>query len=463
MCFAASCSTDDSSVGGDPVGDQRGAARVPKNLRANIDGLPGSWGQRIGGAGFESVGAVAIAPDTSIYIAGSFDETLELGALVATGKADVFVAKLTATGQLVWSTHFGSPGGSAGASKIKVLSNGDLVLGGNYRGSLPLGTTTLASVGDQDAFVARLSPLGVPVWAKSGGGTGYDELDDLSVDPSDNIAVCGSFTDSGTFFGSSTLTGTKDTFLVRLTGAGVHSWSRAMNADGVDNTCGVASMANGDVVYVGNVNGTVDAGGGPLTSAARSLDFYLARYAGATGGHVWSAIKGGNGNDYARDVEASGASIVVTGGFSGSLDLGGSPLNAAGGDDAFVAKFDAANGNHQFSTRFGGRSGDHGDHIAVRSDGQITVAGLYTGTADFGGTDLPSTGDIDPFVVDLDGTTGAVVAVKSVGGTNRDEANDVASSAESLVFAGAFSANITILGQQFTARSLDGHVVRFRR
>lgn len=41
--------------------------------------VPGSWGKQIPGAGFESVGAVAIAPDGSVFFAGSFDGTLDIG------------------------------------------------------------------------------------------------------------------------------------------------------------------------------------------------------------------------------------------------------------------------------------------------------------------------------------------------------------------------------------------------
>jgi hypothetical protein len=44
------------------------------------------------------------------------------------------------------------------------------------------------------------------------------------------------------------------------------------------------------------------------------------------------------------------------------------------------------------------------------------VAGIFTGTVNFGGTGLTSNGDYDPYVVDIDGSTGAITSVKSVGG-----------------------------------------------
>ena len=453
------------------VGDGVGNTCVPDGSVANdgsIDGpiVPGSWGKQIPGPGFESVGAVAIAPDGSVFITGYFTMTIDIGGgpLTAAGTQDMFVAKYTADGMHVWSKRFGNGSSQAGGFELKVLSNGDLALGGNYRGSLTLGTATLNAVGNQDLFVARLDGNGNPLWARSGGTSNYDELYDMSIDASDNIAACGAFTGTGAFLGSPNLTGSTDAFLVRLTGAGDHSWSRAMAADGINDDCGVTSMANGDVVFVGNFNGTVNAGGSTFTSTSGSLDMYIVRYAAANGAHVWSAPKGGTGNDFALDVEASGTSIVVAGGFSGTVNFGGTDLTAAAGDDAFVAKFDASNGNHQFSIRVGGGSQESAQHLSVRSDGQITATGLFAGTVNFGGSSLTSNGDFDPFVIDLDGSNGAVLAVKSVGGSSRDEAHDVASSIESLVFAGSFASSIVVLGQTYTSMGmLDGYVIRFKR
>ena len=121
--------------------------------------------------------------------------------------------------------------------------------------------------------------------------------------------------------------------------------------------------------------------------------------------------------------------------------------------------------NHQISGAFGGTGIDSGRHVTARSDGLITIAGLFNSQpAKFGGTSVNSNGDFDPFVVDIDGSTGAVTNVRSLGGTNRDEAHGVASTAETLVFAGSFGISIDVLNQTFTSMGgLDGYVVRLKR
>ena len=438
-----------------------------------IDGpavVPGSWAKQVPGSGFESVAGVTVASDGSVFVVGAFDGTLDLGGppLTAGGTQDVFVAKFTAAGEHVWSTHFGGSS-TAGASKIAVLSDGELAIAGSYRGTVTFGSTTLTSAGDQDVYVARLTPTGGVEWAVTAGTLGTESLHDMAVDSSDNIAVCGGINTggglpkTGSFFGR-TLAGSTDAWLVTLGGTGTSTWAKEMAAGGIDDNCGVTMMSNGDVVFVGNYNGTVNAGGTTFTSVSNSLDMYFARFKGADGSHIWSTTEGGAGNDEALDVDATDTSVVVTGTFTGSISFGGSTLVSAGGNDIFVAKFSATDGSHQFSTRAGGLQEDIGQHIATRADGQISVAGTFIGSADFGGTTLTSNGDVDPFVIDLDGTTGAISAVKSAGGPGRDEAHAVASTADSIVFAGSFSSSIVILGQTFTSMGgLDGYVVRFKR
>lgn len=490
MCIAAStgnmwCAYPDPLCPGgyrysdQSIGDGVSGQCVPDNTMVDagvdappdvpIDGpavIPGSWGKQIPGAGFESVDAVAVSPDGSVFIVGSFDGTVDLGGgpLAATGTNDVFVAKFTSAGQHVWSKRFGGSG-AAGANEVRVLSTGDLVIGGTYRGSVTLGTTTLtsSSTSDVDVFIARLSGTGDAVWAVTGGTTTGDTLRDLDVDSNDNIVACGGYNGSGTFFGAA-FSGSYDPWLVRLTSAGATSWSKPLAVGGIAQTCSVAMTPGGDVVFGANFNGTVNAGGSTFTSVANSLDMFIARFAGATGAHVWSVPKGGTGNEEVIDVDASGTAVVLTGYFGGTINFGGAALTSAGGDDTFVVKLDAATGAHQFSIRTGGTTTDEGMHISTRPDGQITVAGIFAGTSNFGGTTITSNGDTDPFVIDVDGSTGAVVSVKSVGGISRDEAHGVASTADSLVFAGSFANSITVLGQTYTSMGgLDGYVIRYKR
>ncbi len=424
-----------------------------------------SWLKHIRGNGAESVSAVASPSDGSVLIAGMFEQTIDLGGgpLTAAG-ADIFIAKFGANGQHIWSKNWSS--GFAASSpeywgaKLRPLSNGDFVIAGEFAESLTLGSTTLNAVGGQDVFIARFSGAGEPIWARSGGSDAYDRIWSLSVDSNDNIAACGGMYGSGSFFGGSILSGAP-VWLTRITGAGDHSWSRAMPATGLDSVCGVASTSDGDVVFAGSFNGSITAGGPTFASNNGSNDIYMVRYAAADGTHRWSTAKGGSGHDHVGDIETLGSSLVITGEFRDTVSFGGFPLTAQD-YDAFVAKFDASNGSHQFSISMGGPSADAGRRIAVGPDGQLTVSGGFVGTANFGGIPLSAATAISlgTFAVELDGMTGAVTSVRPVSAG----VNDIAASAQSLVVGGFFTSSFTALNQNLTSDGpSDGYVLVFKR
>jgi hypothetical protein len=425
----------------------------------------GSWLKHIRGNGADGVSAVASTPDGSVLVAGLFEQTIDLGGgpLTAAG-VDLFIAKFGVDGRHIWSKNWGGfadflPEGWG--AKLRPLSNGDFVIGGDFTRTLTLGNTTLTAVGGEDVFIARFSAAGEPIWVRSGGSAVSDGIGDLSVDPNDNIAACGFTYGSGSFFGGSTLSGAPG-WLARITGAGEHSWSRAMPAPGLESVCGVASLPDGDVVFTGIFDGAISAGGPMLTSNNGSIDTYMVRYGAVDGTHRWSAAKGGSGYDEVSDVEASGSSIIITGLFNNMVSFGGSPLTAQA-SDAFVAKYAAADGSHQFSISMGGPSYDSARHIAVRSDGQLTVSGMFTGTANFGGTLLSAATATatELFAVDLDGMTGAVSSVRSM---SVGEIKDLATSAQNLVVGGVFSSSLTALNQKLTCDGLaDGYVLVFKR
>ena len=77
-------------------------------------------------------------------------------------------------------------------------------------------------------------------------------------------------------------------------------------------------------------------------------------------------------------VDGSG-NVLVTGTFEGTVDFGGGPLTSTGVSDIFLAKYDP-NGNHIWSQRFGGTSSESVRAIAVDGSGNVLVTGSFTAT-----------------------------------------------------------------------------------
>lgn len=427
--------------------------------------LPGNWVKIVGGTMIDSVNAVVVAPDGSVIFAASFQGTVDVGGgpLVATDY-DIMLARFSSAGEHVWSRRYGGAG-TQGAVRLALTSNGEIVLAGSFTGSFVVGTTTLNAVGMADVFVARFTSTGDPVWAVSGGGSAFETVTDMALDDGDNVAVCGEFGNSASFFGGASLSASStDVYVARLTSGGVHSWSKKLGNSGIDSRCGLDAVAGGDVIVVGDFVDSFSAGGATFTSTSNTRDLFMARFAAANGAHVWSVAPTGSGQENAYDVKVDGSSFYAVGAFNGSLSLGGSPLSAPTSQDAFVGKFAIADAAHQFSTRIGGDDLDRGLIVDTRSDGGVAVAGEFRGTVNFGGVNVMSNGDSDVFIADLDPSTGTVLGVRVMGGGSRDTLLGVDNQLDHAIVAGSFSGTISILGNPYdSAGLLDGFVVRIRR
>jgi hypothetical protein len=146
----------------------------------------------------------------------------------------------------------------------------------------------------------------------------------------------------------------------------------------------------------GDFDVTVDFGGGPITSGGRS-DIFLAKF-DSNGTHLWSQGFGDTTWESGDCVSIDPSGIVVmTGDFEGTVDFGGGNITSAGGTDIFLAKFDT-NGTHLWSQGFGDSLWQFGLHVDIEPSGNVAVTGLYSGTIDFGGGNLPIGGGEDIYL-----------------------------------------------------------------
>jgi len=90
----------------------------------------------------------------------------------------------------------------------------------------------------------------------------------------------------------------------------------------------------------------------------------------------------------------------VTGFFSGTANFGTTNLATTGLDDVFVAKYNPS-GNLQWARKIGGGNLDVGYAIAVDAATNICVTGFFYATATFGSTNFTSSGFDDLFLLKL--------------------------------------------------------------
>jgi hypothetical protein len=408
------------------------------------------WARRFGGTAND--GGLAVATDASgnVLVAGYFSGAIALGGSSATsaGGSDVFVAKYTPAGGHLWSKRFGGTDDEI-VRGIAIDGNGDVVLTGEFEGNASFGGATLASAGLRDVFLVALRGMdGGHRWSKRLGSTGDDAGYALAVDAVDAVVVTGTYQRTVDFGGGaiSSTYDAADVFVAKYTAAGQHVWSRGTWGSGTDYANGVAIDGAGNVALTGHFTGKIDLGGGQLTTAGLA-DVFVAKLAGGNGSHVWSKRFGTANDDAGKGVafDAVG-SLFLTGYSRSTLDLGGGPLGAAG---IFLAKL-SSSGAHVWSRGFGGTQ--EGRSVAVNANGQAVVTGLFSGTAEFGGSPLSSLGSANDAFVAKYTATGGHLWSQRLGSTSGDYGSSVAiGSGGAVVVAGGQSGSGTYVGTSLTS------------
>jgi Secretion system C-terminal sorting domain/Beta-propeller repeat len=273
--------------------------------------------------------------------------------LNASGQTDIFILKLTSAGSLAWSKKFGNSGLDEGngitvSSSGNVYSTGTFQVTVNFGSSANFSTVGGAY---WDIYILKLSASGNFVWAKQIGSVFEDRGFAITTDAAENVYTTGYFSDVADFDpgpGIYNLTGnsnSKDAFIQKLDAAGNFIWAKNVGSWLYDQGCSIAVDVTGNVYTAGLFQNTGDFDPGPgvfnLTSAGMQDIFFLKL--DASGNFIW-ALRFGSGindNGYASLTALSG-SVYASGFFGQTVDFDPGPgtwnLTSAGANDAFVIK-----------------------------------------------------------------------------------------------------------------------------
>jgi len=210
-------------------------AKVAFTALLDKDGL-GKWAWAYppgaGATATDRSGVRGLAFDSAgdLLAAGGFDRRIDLrsgqtgSTLVFTvlgAGFDGFVAKLSAAdGRTTWAQRIA---GAADDTARDVTTDGarNVYVAGNYTGAMSIGSSALPVLGGIDAYVAKLDPAGVILWARGYGASDLQSADTVAVDPWNNIVVSG-VQEGPISWGGATSTGggNQDGFVVKLDALG---------------------------------------------------------------------------------------------------------------------------------------------------------------------------------------------------------------------------------------------------
>ncbi len=316
-----------------------------------------------------------------------------------------------------WVQAFGTSGnGSNVANAIKAAPDHSLYVGGQFSGTATFGGTTLTSAGGLDIFLAKYSPSGSLLWiaqtSQEAGGNTNAAGNGVDLDKDGNVYLTGSLYGSGTFYSASS-NGTKITvangqglnaiFLAKYTSSGTLLWVQTGTSD-CGSGCpilgeGVAVSASSGTVYVAGVtqaDTTFSSADGTnhVISGNGAWTMFLAKY-DVNGNFQWAELNSASPNSVGHAVavdaqdnaytvgwlentttffSADGHDITITG-FSPGQSDGNYP------DDIYLAKYDK-NGNAKWVNHIGGYKAIPAA-VTVGPSGEISLAG-FIGNINYG-------------------------------------------------------------------------------
>ncbi|MFT5765756.1 MAG: hypothetical protein ACI8X3_003193 [Saprospiraceae bacterium] len=301
------------------------------------------WAKSINGSSTKVVNDLTLDAANNIYLTGYFRDSLIVDDIILTSQAteDAFVLKIAADGDPSWGVQYGNSG-TTRPQKIETTSNGQLVIAGNFTGSVTFGDNDLVSVTtDFDIFIALLDENGIASWGRIGTGVFDNLVNALAIDANDNIYVSGNFT----------------------------------GVLGIDNQS-ISTPGFNSNLYLLKLNASGD------LAWARGLDDQVF-----------------NDPSFSYDIALKDGLVLMTGQFLGTLLLDDLQLLGEASEfKGYIASFDSVDGKVKKLSLIPGTAQTSGSRIAVDSDGRLYLGGTFSDQVTLGNTTLTSSGNLDFFI-----------------------------------------------------------------
>lgn len=347
----------------------------------------------LGGSAEDAANAVSVDSAGNVYLTGYTDSS-DFPVLRAiephqAGNRDAFVAKLSPSGRLLFSTFLGGRDEDTGIGIITDRKDCVYITGVTDSDNFPTAQALQPkSAGLADAFVTKLDSKGKIIFSTFLGGSDTDLVRSIAVSSTSEIYVTG-FTFSLDFplvhpIQTENL-GQYGAFVSKIGASGTSfEYSTYLGGSGADEGLSVAVTPTGAAVIVGATTSSDFPTKNAFQKHYRdSQDAFVIRISPDGGSIVFSTYLGGGFADTAVAVAADkNGNAFVTG---TTISPGFPVLNAfqkykgGVGEDAFVIKLDRY-GHPSWSSFLGGRFLDNGQAIVTTSNWAVYVAGRTNST-----------------------------------------------------------------------------------
>lgn len=386
----------------------------PQAFMARID-LDGNhlWSVATAGPGQVEHVATDTRGDDGAVIAGTYRGALTFEGMVLPaaplGEPSLFVAWLSATGEVTQVTTFPSDG-ELTVSSVAISPSNDVAVAGTITGSIEVGPALLVGgTFEQDALLVVVGDGGEPKLAtnfRADGDTRDQHLSVARYDAAGGLWIGGSFRGSLAFANSPIASiGASDGIVARVElGATLQSANVAdqlVLGGGQSEVDVTALHVEDDLTIGGTFSEHLVLGEHDLESQGER-DVFLAKLSTDLVPD-WASTIGSSGPETLAGLDVDGhGHTSFTGSFSADLVFAETKIATSnGGHDSLVGKLDNE-GALLWARTFGRQGNDMGHGLTVDDDGHVLVAGAFTDGLYLDDEVLKSSGLQDIFVLRLD-------------------------------------------------------------
>ncbi len=223
----------------------------------NLSGQAWEWAEKITSSNSGNVIIWDIDHDdnNNIYLCGEFENNLTIQNINVSslGEEDIFLAKLSEDGDIIWIRKAGGKLGDV-ASGLTFDNFGNILLTGAFRDTAYFNTDSLISYDNRDAFIASYAPNGDLNWVKNAlKGTANQYGQDIISDSKGNIILAGSFKNS-VIIDADTIFSEKSNLnlcLTKFDSLGNRIWFKKFVVSNSDSKFRKLALSSTDDIYIG--------------------------------------------------------------------------------------------------------------------------------------------------------------------------------------------------------------------
>jgi hypothetical protein len=348
----------------------------------------------IGGAQADSIAAIALGPDGSIYLTGQSASTNLFGIStgIPAGSGKVLITRLAPGGVgVVYAALIGGSNSDQGTGIAVDASGAAYVTGNSNSPNFPTTSGAFQSAAAQDwnAIAVKLDASGALVYSAILGGSGSDWGSAIAVDIAGHAVITGQTISSDypvtaqayqKLFG-----GTQDCFVTMLSADGTSlMFSTLLGGSDLDSCRAIALSPSGTITLGGSTRSSdFPVLGAFQVKPAGFLDGLVVQMNSTGSALLSSSYLGGIGEDQISSLALdSSGNVYVAGTTSTQASFPGTGAGVVtkngGGSNSFACKISPSLVSLNWCSIIGGSGDDFANAIALLSSGEVLVAGQTT-------------------------------------------------------------------------------------